>query len=106
MKGTVQYIERCGAVDYALFMAEQMGSIWDKGDARQRALDQLKEGLHAGRRVDVAKIRTLRMALHKRSLAGIGVLGSDLLRMCARGVKEQKVVLWEEVLWKWLEGVK
>ncbi len=82
MKGTVQYIELCGAVDYALFMAEQMGSIWDKGDARQKALDQLKEGLRARRRVEADKRHPLCMKLHKRSMAGIGVLGSDLLRMC------------------------
>ena len=103
IEGVVQFIQRCGAVEYALFLAENMSRVMTKGDFRLQALDRLCEGLKKGQRREAAKIRTLRMALHPRSSAGIKRLGPDLLRMCVQAVRVERIVLWEEVLEKWLE---
>jgi len=110
IEGVVQHVQRCGAVDYALFLAEHMGRVLTPEDFRQQALDRMCAGLRAGKRREVAKIKTLSMALHPKSaMAGIRTLGPDLLRMCVKAVKVEKIVLWEEVLEKWLAplvGVK
>jgi hypothetical protein len=107
IEGVVQFVQRCGAVDYALFMAESMGRALTEGDFRQQALVKMCNGLKKGRRREAAKIKTLRMALHPRSTsAGIKRLGPDLLLMCVRAVKEvERIVLWEEVLEKWLDKI-
>ncbi len=102
----MQYIERCGAVDYALFLANRMGHMLTDEDFRQQALNRVCEGLVKGRQLQAAKIHALRMALHPRAVAaGIKVIGSDLLRMCVQWVATEKIVLWEEVLEKWLKAV-
>jgi hypothetical protein len=111
LEGVVQHIQRCGAVDYALFLADHMGLTIPEDDFRRQALDRMCGGLALGRKREAAKIHTLRMALHPRStVAGIRVLGPDLLRMCVlQAVNVERIVLWEEVLKKWLEpmvGVK
>jgi hypothetical protein len=108
IEGVVQHIERCGAVDYAFFLAEHMGLVLTKEDFRQQALDRVCDGLRAGRRREAARIRALGMALHRRSTgAAIRALGADLLRMCAaQAARVEKIVLWEEVLEKWLEPMR
>jgi hypothetical protein len=106
IEGVVQFIQRCGAVDYALFMAEGMGRVLTEGDFRLQALDKMCNGLNKGRQREAAKISALRMALHPRSTsAGIKRLGSDLLLACVQAVKVERIVLWEEVLERWLDKV-
>lgn len=111
IEGVVQHVQRCGAVDYALFLVDRMNLALPDDDFRRKGLDKLCDGLKLGRRREAAKLHTLRMALHPRStVAGIRLLGPDLLRMCVlQAVKVERIVLWEEVLQKWLEplvGVK
>jgi hypothetical protein len=102
IEGVVQHVERCGAVEYALFLADHMGRLLIKEDFRQQALDRLCDGLRKGLKREADKLHTLRMALHRRSGAGIKAIGSDLLRLCVAAVRTEKIVLWEEVLEKWL----
>ena len=103
IEGAAQYIERCGAVEYALFLIRRMGSMLNKEDFRQRALDALCLAVIKGRTQHMAKLHTFRMALHPRSSGAlVRTLGPDLMRMCLCGVETEKIVLWEGVLKKWL----
>lgn len=105
IESTVQYIERCGAVEYALFLIARMGSVLNKEDYRQRALETLRLAVIDGRKQHIAKLRMFSMALHPRSSGAlVRMLGPDLMRMCLRGVETEKIILWEGVLKKWLSA--
>ena len=101
-----QRLRWCGAEEYGLFLVEHLRPPPEScGPGVGRALDKLRDAVVAGRANEAAKVRALRMALHPRSAAaGIRVLGSELLRLCALGAGEKapKIVLWEEVLAEWL----
>ena len=100
---TAHYIERCGAVDYALFIIKKTSTSISNSEMVQDELVELLNALLDKKHNVVAKNRTLCMALHQKSTsAAIKVLGPDLLRMCVQWVKTERVVLWEEVLAEWL----
>ena len=100
-----RYIERCGAVDYVFFLVEKMASEMGAQDFRRRTLNNLCLALSRGRDQRAAKFHAFRMALHPRSVdSQVRTLGPDLMLMCMKWDSLERIVLWEEVLGKWLAG--
>jgi hypothetical protein len=103
MNISAEYIHRCGAVDYALFMIEKMHGLVHHNEKSVQALDDLKNALVAIQGNEKAKLHSLRMALHPRAKGvGIGMLGADLLQLCVEKSRRKPIVLWEDVLDEWL----
>jgi hypothetical protein len=79
------------------------GSVSNSEMVRER-LGTLHKELMVVKQNTVSKYKALVMALHPRSTntAAIKMLGSDLLRLCVKSVRIERVVTWEEVLIDWL----
>jgi hypothetical protein len=103
MNISAEYIHRCGAVDYALFIIEKMYGVVHHNEKSVQALDDLQNALVAIQGNEKGKLHSLRMALHPRAKGvGIGILGADLLQLCVEKIRSKPLVIWEHVLDEWL----
>lgn len=97
-------IEKRGAVDYCLFIAQRLRAGFAPTDRRSKPLDALVGALCGKLGARAARRWAFAMALHRRSTgAAVRVLGLDLVRLCAVMSEDGcAAVLWEDVLGRWL----